>query len=81
MKVVHIQWIDSCTEIGWEEYKGDMEPEVTHTVGLLVNEGDFYTIVANSYDPATNEWNGRIAIPNISMLEPPNLLCQIKTKK
>lgn len=80
MKVVHIEWIDSQTEIGWESV-GHVppEPEITHTVGFLIHEGEHYLVVANSYDPATHETNGRIVIPQVSVIGPVTQLCIIKT--
>jgi len=79
MKVVHIQWIDSCTEVGWEDAKDDEGFEVSHTVGFVVSETAHYTVIANSYDPPSNQWNGRIAIPNCSIVKV-KVLCRIKTK-
>lgn len=80
MKVIHVEWIDSYAEIGWEPANLNEHQHVTHSVGILMNEGENYLVVANSYDPTTDEWNGRISIPNVSILET-RTLCHIQMKK
>lgn len=74
--LIHIQWIDSCSEIGWEEYSEPAE-QITHTMGILINETNNYVIIAHSFDPSTNEWNGRICIPNCAIKDL-KVICQIQ---
>lgn len=79
MKVLHVEWLDSQTDIGWEPIEA-IAPchEVTHTVGLFLAETANSVVIAHSYDPATKEFNGRIYIPIVSIIEM-RTICQIKT--
>lgn len=80
MRAVHVIWIDSHTEIGWDAYRAEhTEPDLTHTVGVMIDETENYAILAHSYDPASNEWNGRISIP-LQAIKEIRTLCRIKTK-
>lgn len=79
MRIVHVQWLDSQTDIGWDSFNHTDDFDLCHTVGILCGETEHYLIVANSFDPATNEFNGRISIPLCSIKEVRNL-CRIKTK-
>jgi len=79
MRIVHIEWVDSHTEVGWEGIDlNDAALDITHTVGIFLGETHNYALVAHSYDPATNEYNGRISIP-LSCIKDLRTLCQIKT--
>ena len=77
IKIVHIEWIDSQAEIGWEPFTHTDDFDLCHTVGFLLAETDHYAIVAHSYDPATEEWNGRISIP-LCAIKDVRTLCRIK---
>lgn len=78
MKCVHIIWIDSEAEIGWREHDlAHDHLDLCHSVGFLVGSTEHYHVLANSLDPATNESNGRISIPKVSVKEM-RVLCQIK---
>lgn len=78
MKVVHLIWIDSEVEIGWRETDlAHDHLDLCHSIGFYIAETEHYHILANSYDPATQESNGRISIPKASVKEM-RTICQIK---
>ncbi len=79
MKVVHVEWIDSEADVGWEiaDYRHDWISKC-HSVGFLAAETENYIVIANSLDPDHQEFNGRISIPTCSIIEM-RTLCQIKT--
>lgn len=82
MKVVHIEWLDSQQEIGWDEASPELyEHDVlTHSIGLLLFETYSYILIAHSYDPETNEFNGRMAIPLCAIKEM-RTLCHVNLKR
>lgn len=77
MRVVHIEWIDSHTDTGWDAFTHTDAFDLCHTVGFILDETEHYIIVAHSFDPATDEWNGRISIP-LCAVKNVRTLCRIK---
>lgn len=78
MKCVHVAWVDSQTDNGWDGFEPSDKLDLCHTVAFLVAETEHYVVVAHSYDPATDEWNGRMSIPICAIVEL-RVLCRIKT--
>lgn len=63
-KLVHVTWVDSENFNSWESLDAlQAELDETHTVGLLVHETLTHLVVAHTYDPATESYNGAITIP------------------
>ena len=78
MKLVHVQWLDSESATGWtpvSEVEGVLE--LTHTVGLLLQESEHFIVIAHSYDPATESANGLITIPRPT-IEKMRTICRLK---
>ena len=49
MRAVHVIWIDSHTEIGWDAYRAEhTEPDLTHTVGVMIDETENYAILTTA---------------------------------
>lgn len=80
MRVVHISWIDSQTDQGWNDTdpKEYEKEHLTHSVGFFLFETHSFVVIAHSFDPHTKECNGRIAIPLVAVKDI-RTLCQIKT--
>lgn len=78
LKIVYVEWIDSTTEVGWDSETKD-KIETTISVGILIKETEDAYVIANSYDPDTQENNGRIYIPHFA-IKKARTLCQIQMK-
>lgn len=76
LHVVHVTWIDSETDHGWDEWEPKNEEGLAHTIGILQGETDNYLVVAHSVDE--NYCNGRIAIPHGSIKDI-KTICIIET--
>lgn len=71
MKIAHIYWVDSQTDIGWngqEFYKDLIENfKTTFTIGLVAFETKDFITICSSYDETTEEYNCAITIPKCSI--------------
>lgn len=77
-KLVHVKWFDSQTHNGWCEFAEIEESlEETHTVGLLAHELEAFIVIAHSYDPTTEEFNGAMTIPR-SAINSMRTMCRVK---
>lgn len=78
MKVVHVEWTDSESSMGWEPRCGsESGPLIAHSVGFLIRETGEYLLVAHSYDKENDHFNGGIKIPICSVVNV-TVLCGIK---
>lgn len=78
MRVVHVEWVDSETETGWEPLSSvESRPLIAHTVGFLLKEADDFVMVAHSFDFENEHYNGAIRIPRCSIVKM-SLLCGVK---
>lgn len=62
-QVVWVSWLDSSTLTGWDAYERIKKLPETYTCGIMVDEVDDHYVIAHSFDPDSNEFNGIIRIP------------------
>lgn len=78
MKVVHVEWVDSESSMGWESLAEiESTPLIAHSVGFLLKECMDFVMLAHSYDFENEHYNGAIRIPKCSILKM-STLCGIK---
>lgn len=80
LRVVYCEWVDSTTEVGWDSADSISKTlAVTYSIGIFIKETEDAVVIANSYDPSSDEINGRIYIP-LASINKIRTLCQIQTK-
>lgn len=74
MKVVKVQWIDSCSgDCYWTMLK-DFQPTIVHpvTYGLIIHEDEKTVSIAQTYamtDGVVDQINGVMTIPKIAIVK------------
>lgn len=69
-QIVHVQWVDSQSQNGWHDLSDlELERSITHSVGLLITDNKEYIVVAHSFDPETDHYNGIMRIPKACILK------------
>lgn len=80
IKVIYVEWLDSTTEVGWDAADAvSDELKLTISIGIEIAQTADALVIANSYDPETQENNGRIYIPH-SAIKKSRTLCTIQMK-
>lgn len=77
LRVIHVQWIDSETDDGWEGLPDDQYLRPVHTIGILLKEAKDHILISNSFDPDSHFSNGRIVIP-LCAIKNVRTICHIK---
>ena len=63
-KIIHVKWLDSQSTNGWHTRDEIADAlETTHTIGILIHDEHTHIVVAHSYDPHTESYNGVMSIP------------------
>lgn len=67
MKVIKIEWVDSCvSDTNWQllkDFDVDIDPIYINTYGVVVKENDDYIVVAQSYGTNPAQICSTISIP------------------
>lgn len=79
MTILHIEWLDSETDHGWQVIAEIEQNELglTHSTGFLIRESEQFLLIAHSYDPDTESANGLMTIPK-GAIKARRTLCRVK---
>lgn len=64
-KIIHVEWVDAVTSLGWEPVSEPLTPRSCLTVGFLIHETDKFIVIAGTWglEGDHEESNNRTAIP------------------